>query len=555
MRTGLASALCIGLLALTACQQTPKDLAPMTTDGRVAPLLENLGDLQVEITTSDPMAQRFFNQGMTLLYGFNHAEAVRSFDEVARIDPDCAMAYWGRALAIGPNINASLPEDEDEQDAYEAIQEALRRKASASPKERALIDALATRFSENRGEDREELNAAYMDAMSKVSTEYPGDPEVRVLHAASILNTTPWDYWDESGQPRPGIAAAVAGLESVIASHPKHPGARHYYIHTVEASPDPDRAVESADVLGGLAPAAGHLVHMPSHIYIRVGRYADASNANIKAIAADEDYITQCRSQGIYPANYYPHNIHFLMAALAMEGRSQETLEAARKVASKPDQQSLCQPGNGFPHLLKTQPLFALVRFGRWEEVLEESDFSGDKVFEFAIGHYARGLAYLATDDMPSAEGELASLRELLPSDLLEGLMISEENSLWHLATIGEQVLAGEIAAQKGAYDAAVEHLRKAVTIEDNLTYSEPPDWPIPVRQNLGSVLLAAGRAKEAEAVFREDLTRHRNNGWGLAGLIESLQAQGKAEEAAEAKQQFAKLWAKADVELSGARF
>ena len=369
------------------------------------------------------------------------------------------------------------------------------------------------------------------------------------------MNTTPWNYWDENGNPREGIETVVEALEFVRENYPKHPGAHHYYIHAVEASPDPDRAVASADVLGTLAPAAGHLVHMPSHIYIRVGRYADASDANVRAIAADEDYLTQCRAQGIYPVAYYPHNIHFLMATLAMEGRSKESLAAAEKVAERPDEAAMCMPGFGFPHLLKTQPLFALVRFGKWEEVLAHPEFPADEPFGVAIRHYARGLAHLAAGDLAAAEGELAALRAVLPEDLLEELKIWDANSLRELATIGEHVLAGEIAARKGKYGAAVEDLRKAAEIEDGLTYSEPPDWPIPVRQNLGSVLLAAGRAAEAEQVFREDLTRHRNNGWGLAGLIDSLSAQGKKAELAEAEDLFAKVWARADVQLEGARF
>lgn len=418
-----------------------------------------------------------------------------------------------------------------------------------------MVQALAARYSPDGVAEREELNTAYVKAMEEVAARFADDPDVQTLHAAAVMNTMPWNYWEEDGRPRPGMSTAVAALEHVHASHPNHPGARHYYIHAVEASPDPDRAVPSADILGTLVPSAGHLVHMPSHIYIRVGRYADASDSNIRAIAADEDYISQCRAQGIYPAAYYPHNIHFLTATLAMEGRGREMLDAARKVASKPREAAFCRPGFGFPHLLAAQPLFAMVRFGRWEEVLIEGEFPADQIFGRTIWHYARGLALLARDQVTGAEMELAALRALLPHEQLEELKIWETNSLRELASIGENVLAGEISAAQGDYDAAVAFLQKAVALEDSLTYSEPPDWPVPARHNLGAVLLAAGRPADAEAVYREDLDRHRNNGWALAGLAKSLEAQRNPQEADEARQRLARAWTRGDVELTGSRF
>jgi len=341
----------------------------------------------------------------------------------------------------------------------------------------------------------------------------------------------------------------------VLAAHPYHPGANHFYIHAVEASQHPERAEAAADRLGGLVPAAGHLVHMPSHIYIRVGRYADGSAANIRAIAADEDYLTQCRSQGIYPAAYYPHNIHFLTATLAMEGRGQEMIEAARKVAAAPDDAAFCEPGFGFPHLLRAQPLFAMVRFGRWDDILVEPEMPADQVFAGAIQHYARGLAHLAQGDATKAGRELMILEQTVKRAELGELKIWEENSLGELATIARDVLAGELAANLQNFDIAVRHLNNAIAIEDSLTYSEPPDWPIPVRQNLGAVLLAAEHPVEAEQVYRKDLERHRNNGWSLAGLANALAAQGKTTEAAAARETLATVWRKADTKITASRF
>jgi tetratricopeptide (TPR) repeat protein len=345
------------MILLWGCnsQQTSK-LGNTTSDGRLAPLLTNLGDLHVPITTRNEDTQRYFDQGMRLLYGFNHAEALRSFREAARNDDNCAMAYWGQALALAPNINDSAIGPDREQQGYQAAQEAIKRKSSASDKERALIDAIHARFSAKVPEsDRKALNTAYADAMKSVYSRFPSDPDVAALYVDAVMNTRPWDYWTKDSKPQPGIAEARAALEETIRRYPGHPGAHHIYIHLMEASDYVDQAVPSADRLGPMMPGAGHLVHMPSHIYIRVGRYDDAASANTKAIAADEDYIAQCRAQGIYPAAYYPHNIHFLAAALVMEGRSNEALEATRKVASK-HEPDIPEGLEGFASLMDALP-------------------------------------------------------------------------------------------------------------------------------------------------------------------------------------------------------
>lgn len=561
IQTSLAAGVGLGLwLLATGCSRATEsdrssyELGHTTRDGRLSPWLNNLGNFKRAVTTNSPEAQRFFDQGLTLYFGFNHAEAERSFKEAVRLDPSCAMAYWGQALSLGPNINDPWPDPDREKKAHAAIQKALETKAGASPVEQALIDALAARYAEGEKVDREALNRAYAKAMAGVYDKFRDDPDVGSLYAEAVMDTMPWDYWTKDGKPRAGMEKALAALEKVIRDSPAHPGAHHFYIHAVEASKDPDRGVASADKLGGLVPGAGHLVHMPSHIYIRVGRYQDAVDSNLRAIAADEDYITQCRAQGIYPAAYYPHNIHMLWAALVMEGRRDEALEAARKVASKVDDHALHTEGFAFGHLLRTIPLISMVRFGQWEDTLRESAPSNEYPFLKAMWHYARGLAHLRKQNPAAAEAELQGLRAITANPDLGKMKIFDQNALSTLVEIATSVLAGELAAQKGDLKTAIAELRKGVRLEDNLIYSEPPDWYLPVRHSLGAVLLEAGRAAEAERVYREDLERHRSNGWSLFGLAQALEAQGRNAEAAEVGSRFQQAWARSDVKLTASR-
>ncbi len=533
---------------------TTPDLKSTTADGRMSPWLKNLGNFERKITTSSAEAQHFFNQGLTLHYGFNHEEAIRSFKEAARLDPKCAMAYWGEALSLGPNINDSFPDEDREKQAYAAVQKARELKTGSSETEQALIEALAPRYSQGKPKDRKPLNLAYAKAMTAVYRRFTNDPDVATLYAEAVMDTMPWAYWKKDGRPQAGTKELVAALESVMKRYPDHPGANHLYIHAVEASPDPDRAVPSADKLGSLVPAAGHLVHMPSHIYIRVGRYDDAAEANRRAIVADEDYITQCRAQGIYQVAYYPHNIHFLSGVLSMIGREKEAIEAARKVTSKGSHAGCGMQGLGFVHLLRAYTLLTLVRFGKWDDVMKEAAAPTDSPFVKAMQHFARGMALNGKDELEQAEVELANLKSAMADKELAKLSVNDQNTLVHLSQIAAELLAGEIAAKRGNFKRAVAHLRRGVALEDKLTYSEPPDWPIPVRHSLGAVLLEVGRAAEAEKVYREDLTRHRNNGWSLFGLAKSLKVQGKREEAAKVMEQFQKSWANSEVSLSASR-
>ena len=543
----------LSIVAISCSRKTPAD-GEKTTDGHLAPRLKNLGNLNAPITTKSQEAQAYFNQGLTLVYAFNHAEALRSFKEAARLDPDCSMAYWGQALALAPNINDPAIGPDREQQGYDAMSESVKRQSQASARERALIDALAARFSGAKDRDRQALNEAYAAAMAKAHKTFSDDPDIATLYADSVMNTMPWNYWAK-GKPKPGIAESRAALERTIAREPNHAGANHMYIHLMEASDEVDLSIPSADRLAGLVPAAGHLVHMPAHTYIRVGRYADAAAVNDKAIAADEDYITQCRAQGIYPAAYYPHNIHFLNAALYMEGRGKDALESARKLATRHDHAALSTPGFAFVHVLKTVPVMTMVRFGQWDEILKEPEPLEDQVYGRAIYRFGRGFAFSETGKPKEAKEELAVLKKLAAEKSLAGLKINEANPLSKLAEIAVAMLEGEISQKAKAFGPSAAAFNRAVQIDDDLIYSEPPDWALAPRPYLGNTLLEAGRAAAAEKVYREDLRRHRANGWSLFGLEQSLRKQGKTVQADNAKAEFEKAWSQADVKLARSRF
>jgi tetratricopeptide (TPR) repeat protein len=518
--------------------------------GALAPRLQNLGDHTFPVTTKSERAQLFINQGLNLTYGFNHPEAGRAFREAARLDPDCAMAYWGQALVLGPNINAPM-DAAAEPKAYELAQKAVALKAKVSPREQAYIDALAQRYS-GKTEDRTERDRAYADAMRELHKWYPDDLDAATLFAESLMDLRPWNYWTRDYRPYPETEEIVATLEQVLQRNPNHPGANHYYIHTMEL-PHPERAESAADRLKGLMPGAGHMVHMPAHIYQRVGRYADASAANERAILADEDYIAQCRAQGLYPLTYYPHNIHFLWNAATMEGRSRVAIESARKIAAQIPSEALASTPilQGF----LVVPYYALTRFGKWEETLREPQPAYNSPFVNGIWHYARGMAYAGLGQFDRAAAELQELRAIAQSPELAAQATWSTNSAPAVLSVAVEALAGELAARQERYDEAIAHLDRAVRLEDSLDYVEPPDWHYPMRHSLAAVLLQAGRPAEAEVVYWEDLRRNPENGWALFGLMESLRAQGKKDQAAVIEKRFRKAWARADVTLTSSRF
>jgi tetratricopeptide (TPR) repeat protein len=531
------------LLLAASCGGPAEEAVPLAD---AVPLYGDLGDYHYEVTTSEPQAQRYFDQGLRLYYAFNHAEAIRAFREAQRLDPQCAMCWWGEGLSWGPNIN--LPMDSASGvAAYAATQRATAEREHASERERALIDALATRYEPVPPADRARLDQAYSDAMADVDRRYPTDPQVSTLYAESLLDLRPWDYWNEAGEPNPGIAAALSHLEAVIAEDPRHPGACHFYIHAVEEL-YPERAVPCAERLAALMPGAGHLVHMPGHIYIRVGRYLDAVEANQHAVHADETYIQdQHPGMGMYTAGYYPHNYDFMAFAAMMIGRSDLAISSAENVTRLLPEELFGAPGMDFLQHWSVRPLQMRIRFGRWDEILATPSPRDDFPHATAMWHYARGRALAATGDIEGAQRELAALREIESSAALGQLKL-EYNQSTDLLAIGDRVLTGWIAAGSGQWDEAVSSMRDAVAHESALLYGEPPEWSIPPRQDLGAVLLAAGRPAEAEQAFRDDLAHFPENGWSLRGLTLALRAQGKTAEAERMDAEFQRVWATADV-------
>jgi len=557
----------IAALAVSALSACKGDVSPETAASNTAetknelaaragaPLFDGMGDHHHPITTSDPDAQRYFDQGLTIDFAFNHAESVRSFRAAQRLDPECAMCYWGEALALGPNINVTsngkvVMSDEDRVAAYAAMRKARELKDGATDKERDYIDALATRYNGDPSTPREPLDEAYADAMRVLYEKYPDDDDVASLFAESLMNTMPWDYWVDADNPKPRTVEVLDALETVLARTPDHPMAIHLYIHAVEASSKPERAEGPADTLANLVPGAGHLVHMPGHIYWRVGRYHDASEANVRAAAVDESYIEQCNAQGFYPAMYYPHNIHFLWAASSMEGRSEVALDAARRVAANVKLEMIDEfPGVEFFH---TIPLLALTQFGRWDEVLAEPQPRKDLEYSNGIWHYVRATAYARKNDIEAARAEHAKLVPLKDATDVHFL-----DTIYYPATsllaIADALALGEIAMAEEDMEAAVRHFRVAVDTQDELPYTEPPFWYYPTRHSLGRALLAKGDAAAAEEVYRKDLEDYPHNGWAMYGLLQSLKEQGK--DASEMQHMFEKAWSQADVTLTASTF
>jgi tetratricopeptide (TPR) repeat protein len=549
---GLAAGSAVAASAQTTTHkhyETPPEAQKPAPTGELAPRLQNLGAHTFPVTTKSRKAQLFVNQGMNLAYGFNHAEAGRAFREAARLDPACAMAYWGQAFVLGPNINVPMT-PEDEPKALELVQKAVSLKAKATLRERAYIDALAKRYT-GRKEDRAAGDAAFAEAMRDVVRRFPNDLDAATVYAEALMDLRPWNYWMRDGRPYPGTNDLVATLEKVLSRKPAHPGANHLYIHAMEAT-KPEKAEAAADRLLKLMPGAGHMVHMPSHIYQRVGRYADAAASNEAAVKADEDYITQCRAQGLYPMAYYPHNIHFLWFAATAEGRSQVAIEAGRKTASKVTDEALDQ----VPVLagFRVTPWYALTRFGKWDEMLAEAAPSDRFLFLKGSWHYARGIAFLGKGQLEEAEKELAEVRRIAADKKLEYSLFSP-NTAAAIFGVAPEVLAGELAARRKDYPAAIAHLERAVRLEDGLVYTEPSEWHYPPRQALGAILLAAGRAAEAETVYWEDLRRNTDNGWSLFGLAQALRAQGRDAEAGAIQARFDKAWGRADVKPTASRF
>jgi tetratricopeptide (TPR) repeat protein len=548
----LGMTLSVGLtLGAAAQDQQPQDhhghdVVP--TDAEV-PLFAGLGDHHFPITTESETAQAYLDQGLIFTYGFNHFEAVRSFREAVRHEKDCAMCYWGVAMALGPHINAPMMPD-DVQPAYEALQQAIALAPEASEREQAYIEALSQRYSAEPPEDRTGLDRAFADAMRGVAERYPDDLDAQTLFAESLMNLVPWNYWTAEGEPRAETAELVDTLEAVLEREPYHPGANHLYIHAMENSPAPERAEGAADRLVELNIQIGHMIHMPSHIYARVGRWHDASVANEKAIEADQAYLDAYEVEGLVPILYHPHNIHFLSWTAGMEGRSDLAVEAANDlVTATPADMATALP---FLKNFLIKPTLAQLRFNQWDDVLAAAEPGEDSTFMRGMWHYARGLAFAAEERLDEAQKEAGTLSDIAASEEAAALELPEAFLPGHtMLRIADATLQGEIMLAEGQSEEAIDALRQAVELQDTLPYFEPPFWNVSARLNLGRALLEADRPAEAEEVYRADLEDYPRNGWALYGLAHSLKAQGDDEAAEEVMARFEEAWQHADTRFA----
>ena len=537
-------------------KMAPMGLPPMPAiyggqaDKPGAPVFEGLGVHHVPIT-ANTAAQKFFNQGVKLSFGFNHAEAIRSFREAARLDPDCAMCWWGVAFALGPNINLPMQNDAIAP-AWLALQNAKALAAKASPREQAWIAALGARYAEAKTADRAQLNEAFAQAMGEVAKAYPDDVDAMTFWAEAMMDTQAWDYWQADGKtPKGHGAAIVAALEAVLARAPEHPGALHFYIHAVEASTTPERAETAADRLLKLMPGAGHVVHMPSHIFYRVGRYADAAAANEAAALVDEAYIATCKAQGFYPAGYYGHNIHFLWTSSEMEGRYAASIDASRRLVKAVDANTTALQ-LAVAEVYTFTPVVTLLRFGKYADLLAEAEPDKRLILGRGMWLYSRAFAHADLGDLKAAKAERRRLARQLKADFTR--YVAAGVPAQPMLETALAAVDGEIARKSGDLTGAAAHFRRAMTLERALPYTEPAYWHRPVAHLLGAALLEGGQAAEAEAVYRESLTSYRRDGWALMGLIQALQAQGKAAEATEAKAAFDDAWRRADTVIAGSR-
>jgi tetratricopeptide (TPR) repeat protein len=520
---------------------------PSAREEKPIVMLTGIGEQHFAVTTRSAEAQKFFNQGLMLVYGFNHDEAARAFRRAAELDAQMAMAYWGIAMSVGPNYNETSISPERMKAAHEAVQKGLALAAKGPEHERAYLEALAKRFSANPNADQKKLWIDYRDAARELMGRYPDDLDAATLWADAAMIINAWKLWTPQGQPADGTEEIVSVLESVLRRDPAHIGAHHLYIHAVEASPYPERAIQSADLLAKLTPAAGHLVHMPAHTYMRVGDYERAAQSNEWAVSADRDYFAKRGAQGIYQIGYYSHNLHFLAAAYSMLGRYKDAMRASSQL-----EENVNLFIKNVPSIESFLPTTVLImtRFGRWDEVLKAKEPSKETPITNALWHWARGMALAATGKMNEAEAELKILvaaAQALSPDMTYG----SQNNARAVLKIAEYFLNSRIARAKNDRRGAIEFLRKAVEAEDALAYDEPPGWYHPLsRESLGGTLMLDKQYAEAEQVFREDLRRNRRNGRSLFGLMESLKAQGKVREAELVRREFERAWKNADTQL-----
>ncbi|WP_157603420.1 tetratricopeptide repeat protein [Spirosoma telluris] len=539
--------------AQVICRTAPTDKA-WYSSGQKAPLFDSLGSIHFPITTQNKEVQRYFDQGLMLAVGFNHAEAARSFFEATRLDSTCAMAFWGFSYVLGPNYNAGMEPDNYER-AYVAIQRASQLSARCSDKEKALINALAKRYPAKPVDDRKPYDEAYSKAIKQVHERFPDDADIAALYAESLMDMHPWDLWEHDGRPKPWTPGIIAALEKLMIRNPNHIALNHYYIHAVEASKTPERGLKSATILSKVAPKASHLVHMPSHIYIRTGNYHEGSLSNWQAVKVDSLYLMGIYAQGAFPLNYFPHNYHLLVATATLEGNYQWAMTSARKVAENTKKQLMADPAWCTLQHYYTIPYYVAIKFAQWDKLLRmcQADTVSLK-YPTAIRHYASGLALAHKKQLVKAKLELQQLDKLTTDPDIGKLKLGGINPMSSILKIARRVLKAEILAQEGQLASSITLLQEAVILEDGLNYQEPPDWFFSVRHNLGAVLLKAKRYDEAEAVFANDLSVFPRNGWALAGLYKSLVNQGFTEKAQQTQVLLREAWKWADKDLKAGK-
>ncbi len=536
----------------SGCAAKVDDKEWYSSDKR-APLFKGLEGINFPITTKNPESQKYFNQGLMLSYAFNHAEAARSFYEAIRLDSSCAMCYWGYALVLGPNYNAGMESDNIPR-AYQAVNKAQELSDKVSQRESLLIMALTRRYDSIQTADRSWNDEMYTFAMGGLYQAFPEDADIGTLYAEAMMNQHPWDLWNRDGSPKPWTPEIIRVLENVLRIHPNHPGANHYYIHAVEASSNPGRASASADLLRDLVPGAGHLVHMPSHIYIRTGRYHEGTLANQKAVETDNEYISSCHAQGVYPLAYFPHNYHFMAATAALEGDRETAVMASRKMRERLDRDLMKDPAWGTLQHYYSILYYVMVKFGMWDEIIREESPGMDLPYPAAVLEYAKGMAALSGKDISTAEIHLKNLKNLMSDTSIRQISVWGLNSASDLLKIALNVLEGECLNKKGDFKAALAKLVTAIETEDQLNYNEPPDWFFSVRHNYAAIALEHKLYSEAEKALREDLTKFPLNGWALSGLKEALKQMGKTREAEEAEKQFEKAWQFSGLKITSPR-
>lgn len=561
MSKGLIAGLIVSILCLFSMSAGAQifdpaalNVDPKTATGPMSPKLTGLGDGHFEVTTTSTESQFFFDQGFKLVVGFNHSEGMRSFKEAARLDPNNAMAYWGWALTLGRNLNLPMMGNVYEQ-AYDAIQRAVALKDQVSERERDYIEALATRYTDDFTLGRDKFDLDYMNAMEALMNKYPDDLDAAVLFVSAAMNNQPWDYWNQDGTAKGKTEKLLNVLNYVLAKNPNHAAANHYNIHLTE-SKRPELAEASADALAPIMPGAGHLVHMPSHIFIRLGRYQDAYDTNVHAVGVDEDYIAQSKAQGIYPLMYYPHNVHFLSWSSMFTGRSELSIESALKAKALLED-GVRKTSWGMGENFRVQPIFVMVRFGKWQQILEMEKPFVKAQYMTGMWHYGRSMAYLKLGQIAEAEAELAEL-QAIHSKFKVGVP-GYDDGLLELnginLEIASELVLGEMASLNGEFENALFHLGIATRLEDSHIYTEPASWNFPTRHILGAILLEAGRAREAEVVYWADLAHNPNNAYSYYGLYQSLSAQGKDDQAAEYLALYEEEWKDSDVKLTSSRF